>query len=223
MPQVILSPSGAGDSSGWTAHGAATLWQALADALASSYAHGEGAGTGFRVVCDALPAEAATVSRVTVVAAIAGDDLARCQHSIRLAGVESHGTPVVPPDGGTVLFSASFDTAPGGLPWTVARVNALQPGLDQLDDAISANGMTAESMSLAVDYEPAITTVPPGPIETITFPASHTATDAFPDASGVSVAAPDDSMLNIVFPDSNPVDSAMPVTVKGAVEMTGER
>lgn len=157
MPQHIAKPTGAGDFSQATAVGAATIWQAWADELQSTYAIQDASDKRVRVGFESLPADAATVSRVTVLGLCAGDGAGLLKLVQRLAGTDdlSAGS-FAPLEGGYQLFSASFDTAPGGLPWTVARRNALQAGFDTITSADSGSPFNVDSVRLATEYATAV-------------------------------------------------------------------
>jgi hypothetical protein len=148
MSTVILRPTGPGDLTEW-APSAGPAWAAVAaaDALFISAA---AAGLRERVTFEALPADVTAVASVTPHGALGselGDPLAR--FSLRLAGVEEAGAPFVVPEGAYGAQSTLFATAPGGLAWTVARVNALQAGPDTVD--APAVSVAADVLYLVVD------------------------------------------------------------------------
>ncbi len=161
MPQHIARPTGPGDFSGWTPHGAATAWQAWANDLQSSFVLTDLAAQRVRVTFENLPADAATVSRVSLVYLAAGDDVGSLRPVLRLSGTDdASADPIVPPTGGYLPSLASFDLAPGSVAWTVARRNALQGGADSVLAPIDpANALNLDSLRLVTDYESATVTV----------------------------------------------------------------
>lgn len=205
MPQHIALPTGPGDFSAWDPHGAATIWQAWANALQSSWAQTGVLGGKARVAFEPLPADAATVSRVSIVLLAAGDDHGMMRAVPRLAGADDvSAAAVTPPEGGYLIFIASFDTAPGGLPWTVARRNALQAGVDCVlapDDLFSP--LNVDSVRLATDYEPAVPlAAPPGDPAELTFPSTVAQRLTFSGSPELS------------FPSLGPQDLTLPGTAQ---------
>ena len=149
MPVAILHPTGAGALTEWTAVAAATNWQAVSSDPAASIAANT-AGQRDRYTFDDLPAGATGINSLAVYGDCSGDDVARMRFTLDLAGVESNGATFVPPDGGTLNFSTSFALAPGGVAWTVTRVNALTGGPDAVDGAFPDLGVA--ELWLYVEY-----------------------------------------------------------------------
>lgn len=221
MPQHIALPIGAGDLSEWTVTGAATAHEATADELNSTYLQTVLAGKRVRVAFGPLPVDAATVSRVSLVFLAAGDSVGTLRPVTRLGGVDdTSASPVMPPEGGFSAYVHSFDLAPDGGAWTVAKRNALQAGVDSVL-AVADPGIPlfADTFRLATDYETATSSeAPPEPVASVRFPDTRavdvplpgSAQVAFPDPAEAPVAFPGDA--EVTFPD--PATAEIPVTPK---------
>lgn len=157
MPQHIAKPTAPGSFSEWTPVGAATIWQAWANELQDSYVITLLGNSRALVPFEALPAEAVSVSRVSLVALVAGDGVATVRLVLRLAGTDSLGAILTPPEGGYTNARDDFAQAPGALAWTVARRNAIEGGAYSLTAPLGSP-LNVDSLRLVTDYETATAT-----------------------------------------------------------------
>lgn len=213
MPVAILYPSGAGTYAEWTPSAGA-----LADALASSGgadARTQTQGARVRLAMDNLPGSAATVASVMSFALMGSEeDDHEARHVLRLAASESLGAPFTPLSGGYSPFSASFPLAPDGAAWTVAKVNAIEWGLDAV--TIASGFILADQGWLAVDYAESVTVAPPDPAAEVAFPATTVPEIAFPHSAVCSF--PDPADAEIPFP--GPCVVRFPDTQAQAIDVT---
>lgn len=217
MPVAILKPNGAGSVSQWSVTGAATVWQALADESTATYASTIVAGNRFRVTMEDLPADAMTVTAVTLYSSLGQTGTATCKLALTLSGTDSLSGVLTPPDGASTVLSASYALAPGALSWTAARVAAVEAGVDSL--AAASVSMLAESMWLEVTYTTS-TPDPPGPTRSMRLPDTTTATPSLGEVASVSM--PGTATASVDAVTLNPVDMRLPVHGTHSVTFTPE-
>lgn len=213
MPVAILFPSAAGDLSEWTVS-AGTDYAALA--AGGAYVHSATPGQRVRVALDDLPAPAVTVNSVMQFASLGADsggDGSTVSLVVRLAGTDSTGAILTPPEGGLSECSRTLALAPDGLAWTVAKVNALQAGLD-LVSAIPP-GILCDALWLAVDYAEATTTTPPEPWAEVEFPDTLVSEVNFGDDPEIEF--PDTTASDVDFGDTPEIE--FPDTTSGEIEI----
>lgn len=183
MPVAILFPSGAGALTEWTASAGANY--AAAGASGGAFVFGISAGLRDRYALDDLPGDAVSVTSVTAHGSLGVfTDGPVCRLVLRLAGAESNGDPFSPLSGGYSTFSHTFAQAPGGLAWTVARVNAVELGPDLVstlgDDAL------CDLVWLSVDYTVAASDTPPEPFAEVPFAGTETPSVSFGERPDVA-------------------------------------
>lgn len=216
MPVAILYPSGAGDLAEWTASTGAN--DAAVRDQGGAFVFGLGTNVRDRYAMDDLPATATAVGSVMLFARIGAEDAgASAEIVIRLSGVDSAGAAFEPPAGSYDAVSATFTEAPGGLPWTVARVNALQAGATIVS---SIDQVLLDHVYLAVDYTDSATVAPPEPWAEVAFPQTTPPECSFPGSAVVSFPGP--ATPEITFPGSaevafpDPSDAVIPITPKSS-------
>ncbi len=212
MPVAILYPSGAGTFAEWTPS-AGTLAAALASNL-GAFAFANAAGQRVRLAMDNLPGAAVSVTSVMSFAMVGVDeDGSTARHALRLGASESLGAPFTPLSGGYDAHSLTAALAPDGLAWTVAKVNAVEWGLDAV--VLPSGAIYADQGWLAVDYAEAVTSVPPEPVVDVVFPERidvaqtfpRSCICAFPDPADASLAFPKSAVAP--FPPTQPTEIAL--------------
>lgn len=157
MPIDVARPSGAGAFTEWTSRNVSGApvanHAAVSSGSSNQFVEALSAGLRDRYQVPPLPGTATGVGLVTIYALVAGDDVGTVRMALRLGGVESYGSAVVPPTGGFQLVFFEFPLAPGGLAWTVARRNAIEFGPDSVmapDDA--GNPLTLDEGWIQTSY-----------------------------------------------------------------------
>lgn len=157
MPTAILNPNAESPFTAgtWAVTGAATIWQALADDLPSSYAHDNVAGFPFAVLFESLPGTADTIVSVTLKVNIGSDTGPGGTVYMQVTdadGAYSISDPFVVPDGGSSTYEYSPAIPPGEFDpeWTPALVNVLSGGLAIAEEGTGTDGV--EKMWLEVVY-----------------------------------------------------------------------
>jgi hypothetical protein len=145
MPTQVCRPNGPGDFTTWTPRNASgpplANWQSVSSGSPNQWLECSDSDKRDRYTIEPLTAAASGVDLVSVFALCAGSGLTAMRLVARLGGLDAGGPLFEPLEGGYQLFFAQFLTAPGGLPWSVARFNALQIGIDatQSSDFVPLN------------------------------------------------------------------------------------
>ncbi len=147
---VRLKPNAAAAfGSGWNAIGQPTLWQALADALQSSYVFSTAENEIMAVRCEPVPGDAVDIIAVTVLMLVGQDspglNLARLRVYDTAGGQFVDGDEFAPGDGGYLELAFTVAHAPDGGPWTPAKVSACAIALV---NTFAPGGTTSADMAL---------------------------------------------------------------------------
>lgn len=224
MPIHTARPSGPGDLTEWDSVNvsgpALANWQAVAALSSNQFVIAPASGRRDRYVVPNLPASAVGVSLVTVYVLLAGDDVGEVRLALRLAGVESYGTAVVPPNGGYALYFFEFPLAPGGLAWTVARRNAIQFG----PDSVSVGAGDAPNLDEAwieTSYVDPVATALITDRQTIASPGAGRASIPC-DARRISLPSPGGGRATLTCPQKR-VDVVSPLAGRATIPVAPER
>lgn len=215
MPVAILFPSGAGSLSEWNVS-SGTDFAALA--VGGAFLLSSTPGARVRVAMENLPGTATGINSVMqfgLLGADSGGDGSTVRLAVTLAGTDSLGAILTPPEGAYSEHSRSLALAPDGGAWSVAKVNALEAGADLV--AATAN-MLFDAVWLAVDYAEAASDTPPEPWAEVEFPDTEAPEVNFGDTPEVEF--PDTTAPDVDFGDDPEIE--FPDTTSSPVEITPE-